>query len=530
VILEDVPYTNLNAPSVATLFGASFSDALDDQDQGGANPTGTPGDTLAGIAIVANGSNANGNWQWWDGDSWENIGPVSTDAAKTFTAATLIRFAPLADYNGDAPTLTAHLIETGGPAITNGGTVDINPAPPTTGVNAVYTSAAAVLSQAITAVNDAPHVINGTAVTLAAIDEDNTSPAGDTVTNLFASHFSDPDDAVGVPSVDTFSGIAITANAATGAEGVWQYFTGGVWTALPMVATDNAFLVAAADSLRFVPAANFNGPAPLLTVHLVEDVDGGSAVATGQTADLTNTGDPTRYSSALTLGETVTAVNDAPVLDANATPEVTAINEDVGAPGPGSGTLVSALVNLTPPSGDGLDNVTDPDTVVTGLALTGADNTNGTWKYSLNGGASWSDVGAVTDDAARVLAADANTRVYFQPNTNFNGTSSITFRAWDRTDGSINGAFPVDPSPGGDPTAFSAVFDSASITVNGINDAPVFTGTAARCVHRSPPTRMPMTRFQSPMPAASPSAAARSVTMPRRSARSPAPRRTSWFR
>ncbi|MFC7497697.1 Ig-like domain-containing protein [Enterovirga sp. GCM10030262] len=155
-ILEDQPLTNLTAPSVSTLFGASFSDALDDQDQGGANPTGTPGDTLAGIAIVANGSNANGNWQYWDGDSWENIGAASADAAKTFTAATLIRFNPALNYNGAAPTLTAHLIESGGPAITNGGTVDLNPAPPITGTGSVYSVGTVVLSQDITPVNDAP--------------------------------------------------------------------------------------------------------------------------------------------------------------------------------------------------------------------------------------------------------------------------------------------------------------------------------------------------------------------------------------
>ena len=61
---------------------------------------------------------------------------------------------------------------------------------------------------------------------------------------------------------------------------------------------------------------------------------------------------------------------------------------------------------------------------------------------------------------ARVLFADANTRVYFQPNANFFGTSEITFRAWDRSNGSANGASGVDPSPGGGSSAFSAVFEA----------------------------------------------------------------------
>ena len=46
--------------------------------------------------------------------------------------------------------------------------------------------------------------------------------------------------------------------------------------------------------------------------------------------------------------------------------------------------------------------------------------------------------GAVANNNARLLAADANTRLYFQPNANYNGTlaNAITFRAWDQTSGS----------------------------------------------------------------------------------------------
>lgn len=164
-ILEDTPFTEANAPTVATLFGPQFSDALDDQDQGGLNPTGTSGDTLAGVAITMNlSSSGTGQWQYWDGASWVNIGSATLNAAKTFSAATQLRFNPDPEYSGAAPTLTARLIESGGPAITNGGTVDLNPAPPTTGAGSVYSSGTVVLSQAVTAVNDAPVVdLNGAA-------------------------------------------------------------------------------------------------------------------------------------------------------------------------------------------------------------------------------------------------------------------------------------------------------------------------------------------------------------------------------
>ena len=66
---------------------------------------------------------------------------------------------------------------------------------------------------------------------LAAVTEDSTSPAGDTVANLFGSSFSDDDS-------DTFLGVAITANAAISTEGAWEYSTdnGSNWKLLPPLA------------------------------------------------------------------------------------------------------------------------------------------------------------------------------------------------------------------------------------------------------------------------------------------------------
>ncbi|MFO1004134.1 MAG: hypothetical protein U0936_27775 [Planctomycetaceae bacterium] len=41
-------------------------------------------------------------------------------------------------------------------------------------------------------------------------------------------------------------------------------------------------------------------------------------------------------------------------------------------------------------------------------------------------------------NAARLLAADATTRIRFVPNKNYTGTAKISFCAWDRTTG-LNG-------------------------------------------------------------------------------------------
>ena len=76
---------------------------------------------------------------------------------------------------------------------------------------------------------------------------------------------------------------------------------------------------------------------------------------------------------------------------------------------------------------------------------------------------------------ARLLASDANTRLYFQANANYFGTvaSAVTFRAWDQTSGS-NGTL-VDTSTNGGTTAFSSATDTASLVVNPVADTPSVT-------------------------------------------------------
>ena len=170
---------------------------------------------------------------------------------------------------------------------------------------------------------------------------------------------------------------------------------------------------------------------------------------------------------------TITGTNDAPVLNLAATPVLVNVVEDAGAPSGAVGTLVSSLVNLNPPLG-GLDNVTDADSnAPTGIALTGTNATNGTWWYSTNGGANWSTVGAVSNATALLLSADANTRVYFQGNLDFNGTVSdgLTFRAWDQSSGTAGTK--VSTTTNGGSSAFSSAADTAAITVIADNFAPV---------------------------------------------------------
>ncbi|HIK16051.1 MAG TPA: cadherin-like domain-containing protein [Leptolyngbyaceae cyanobacterium M33_DOE_097] len=147
-------------------------------------------------------------------------------------------------------------------------------------------------------------------------------------------------------------------------------------------------------------------------------------------------------------------------------PLTVVIQEDAGAPIASVGMAVSALVSLS-------RNVIDPDAgALTGMAITAADTTNGTWFYSTDNGSNWNLLGSVSTSNARLLAADANTRLYFQPNANFNGTltNAITFHAWDQTTG--NSGELADVTSNGGTTAFSNTTNTFNLNVtSGENEA-----------------------------------------------------------
>ncbi|MDD2727968.1 Ig-like domain-containing protein, partial [Malikia sp.] len=193
---------------------------------------------------------------------------------------------------------------------------------------ASFSTATDTISVTVTPVNDAP-VANGTA-TLASISEDTINPPGDTVSNLFASRFSDTTDQVsGGSSANTLTGVAITGHAVDTTKGNWQYSTdgGSSWTTLNAISGDSSALTLQTSAkLRFVPTADYNGAAPGLTVRLIETPQ---AVSNAATLDASSNGGTTSISAAtVLLGTTVTAVSDAPVLDLDANDSSTATGAD----------------------------------------------------------------------------------------------------------------------------------------------------------------------------------------------------------
>ena len=163
-----------------------------------------------------------------------------------------------------------------------------------------------------------------------------------------------------------------------------------------------------------------------------------------------------------TGNDVVLTVNRAPVLT-DSDPTLAGITEDDV---DGAGQLVSAIVDS-----DLTHAITDADGDTGGIALIGTAVTsgNGTWQYSIDGGANWNDVGAVSASQAILLRADD--RLRFVPDGENAATGSVAYRAWDQTAGAA-GDTGVDTTTNGGSTALSTASDTATISVAAVPDDP----------------------------------------------------------
>jgi len=157
--------------------------------------------------------------------------------------------------------------------------------------------------------------------------------------------------------------------------------------------------------------------------------------------------------------------NHAPVLDTSGAPALDGLAED---PVANDGILVSDLIARLGGTG-----ITDADAgALEGIAITGAEGVGGVWQYSTNGATTWTSIYGVSDASAIVLGDGADDRIRFSPYADWNGASTVTFRAWDRAEGRASGTADVDVSRNGGATPFSAEAETASITVTPVEDAP----------------------------------------------------------
>ncbi|MCW5737181.1 MAG: DUF4347 domain-containing protein [Enhydrobacter sp.] len=145
--------------TVSSLFGGTFSDALD-QVSGGSTAN-----TFLGIAISSyTVDEAKGNWQYSTdgGGNWTTLASATSTTAIQLKATDLLRFVPAANYSGLATALSANLIESGQAAFTSGDTIDLTGL---TGGTTHISAAAVALSQ----------TVNDTAPPMATIGSDDTA-------------------------------------------------------------------------------------------------------------------------------------------------------------------------------------------------------------------------------------------------------------------------------------------------------------------------------------------------------------------
>ncbi|MBF8271041.1 MAG: swmB [Magnetococcales bacterium] len=449
--------------SVANMAGSLFSDV-------------DAGASLSGIAIVTNIANAGtqGSWQYLTaGGTWCDVGgAVSSANSLVLSSATMLRFVPVVNYEGSPSPMQIRPLDNtyaGGFSSTNGAESRVTIDTTTRGGSTAIGPGLTYISTWVAAVNDAP-TLSGDA-TLAAVSEDTAAPVGNTVTALFGGLFSDID------AGSSFGGIAIvgnTANATT--EGVWQYASDGINWANIGVVTDGAtaLAISAASRVRFVPAADFNGSPPSLTVRALDQTFAAySTTSVGEVRGLVNTTTPggTTSISAVTrtLATSITAVNDAPVLTGHAT--LASVAEDTALP---SGETITNLFS-------GLFTDVDAGSSFGGVAIVGNTanaGTEGVWQYSSDA-TNWYAVGNVGDDAT-ALALSVASKVRFIPVADYYGTPPLlTVRGLDNayaagfsTTNAGQARVTVDTSANGGTTAIAAVTKTMGTSISAVNDAP----------------------------------------------------------
>ncbi|MGI0481998.1 cadherin-like domain-containing protein [Geminocystis sp. CENA526] len=472
--LED----NTTTPLIVTGANFGYSDATDDQT--GITGGGNASSDFGGIAIVGNTA-TQGNWQYSidNGNNWVNVSsvPVSNSSALILPVNAQLRFVPNPNFNGNPDPLSirvADTTQTFNSGVNNAG-VDISG-------NLTQTSTWSdiiTLSAPITPVNDAP-VLNANHGNLS-VTENNTTGTGNSIepVNLLSNaNVTDIDlTTTNGLSATIFGAGTITARIPNGISGdilqINPTFTLPSGISVSGGDGSNPLIISLADNTTLTEVNNIldniqyrsssdnptNFGASVVRTYEIFVSDGNNIQAGGNAGGVT-----ALNSDTLTGTIAITAVNDAPVLDTNINP-VLSSTEDNPPPVGAVGSLISDFVG----------GISDVDSLNLGIAITNVNNLGTLW-YSTNNGTNWSsiDPNLISESNALLLADDANTRLYFQPNADLNGTlnSGITFRAWDQSEGTNGQPFNITTTGTGGISPFSSNTDSIAINISPVNDAP----------------------------------------------------------
>ncbi len=314
-----------------------------------------------------------------------------------------------------------------------------------------------LVASSVDAQLSAPVLDNSGTMSLAGINEDETTPSGDTIASLIASAGGDR---IIDADAGAIEGIAVIAVDNT--NGAWEFSTngGGSWTAFGSPSTAAARLLGADGAnnmVRFVPTGDFSGSVdPGLTFHAWDQITGSN----GNTADISGggaTGGITAYSTATeTAGIAVAAINDAPVL-ASIEGSDLAYVEDDGA------TAITSTLTLTDVDDVNLESATIQ---ITANYTNGEDGLAFVDQLGITGSFSAS-TGAITlSGTASVANYQTALRAVTYQNTNTGSPSTAT-----RT-------LTISANDGN--TDSNA--QTRNITVSAVNDAPVHTVPATQTI------------------------------------------------
>ena len=187
------------------------------------------------------------------------------------------------------------------------------------------TGTADIVTINIAGSNDAPTLDS---TTLASVAGNDSNPAGDTVSHLFADKFHDADDGA------SFHAIAVSADNASSDQGVWQYEIAGTdqWVDISGVSDANALVLSTDTMLRFVPASGFSGTPGTLDVHALDDTYTGSVSGNSPVSiDITGNG----HGGTTPVSDQAASIHT----DVTVPPDVLVANDDT-------------FDNATPPSTD----------------------------------------------------------------------------------------------------------------------------------------------------------------------------------
>jgi hypothetical protein len=247
------------------------------------------------------------------------------------------------------------------------------------------------------------------------------------LTISFADLLASADEADSNGSVTAFEVTAVDATKGTLTIG------GSAWngSSNKLINTDNAAM--------WTPLANLNG-IPVPAAFQVKAIDNGGLAS----------------SSSVAVAINVAAVNDAPSLSAGSY-TFTGVSEDTSTTGV---SVISLLAS----------RASDREAASLGIAIEAASGL-GSWQYSTNGGSSWTALGTVATSAALLLANTSLVRYVPAGIGSESGVNAptLTFHAWDGSDGSTVGT-KVDASSTGGSSAFSSTTNTASVTVSAVDD------------------------------------------------------------